>query len=121
MQEESGAQDHRHAERACGPRDGQLAVLVEDRLHADRRQHDGRSKREPEHLDAEVAAGDVAQEARNDPPAAERLAVGAHRVFGPGSPGHVIECLRLQGSPGLQLQLFDRDRLSGVLPASPAR
>ncbi len=50
-----GAGDHRHPQRRCGTRGCQLAVLVDDLLHADRGEHQRRRHPGAEHLHREVA------------------------------------------------------------------
>ena len=67
----------------------QLTLLVDDLLHADRRQQQRRRQLGAEHRGREVALGDVAQHAGHDPPAPEGLEVGAHRVLGAG-PGEDV-------------------------------
>ncbi len=84
-------------------------------MYADRRQHDRCAELDAKHLDAQIAPRHVTEEARDDPPAAEGLAIGPHRVLRPGSPRHVIECLGLQDRFGLELELVDRDGMGGGL------
>jgi len=67
----------------------QLPLGVCERLHADRREQHRRGQRRPQHRARERALGDVAQHPRHDPPAIERLAVGADRLAAPRAAGDV--------------------------------
>ncbi len=100
QQHGGGAAEHqRQAQGAGRPRRGQLRLRVEHRLHADRRQQDRRGQAAAQQLDAEVPAGDIAQEARHDAPAAEGVAVGADGVLGAGPAGDVGVGVRRQRGP----------------------
>ena len=61
-------------------RGGELTLGVEDRLHSHRREHHGRRHLGAEHRGAQIPFRHVAQHARDDAPAAERLQVRPHRV-----------------------------------------
>ena len=72
-----------------------------------------------EHVDAEVAAGHVAEKPRHDPPAAEGLAVGAHGFFRPCPAGHIIVGGAVQHRLRPCVELLDRDGLAGHLSVEP--
>ena len=76
---------------------GQFRLRVEHRLYADRHQQGRRGPAAAQQLDAGVTAGDLAQEARHDAPAAEGVAVGADGVLAAGG---VDVGLRRQRGPG---------------------
>jgi hypothetical protein len=77
---------------------GQFRLGGEHRLHADRRQQGRRGQAAAQQRDARVAAGDVAQAARHDAPAAEGVAVGADGVLAAGTAG-VARGVRRQRGP----------------------
>jgi hypothetical protein len=72
---------------------------VEHRLYADRHQQGRRGPAAAQQLDAGVTAGDLAQEARHDAPAAEGVAVGADGVLAAGT-ADVDRGVRRQRGPG---------------------
>ena len=88
-------------------------------MNADRRQHQRHGEPHPEDVDPEVATAHVAEEARHDPPAAEGLAVGSHRIFRTGSPGQVIVGRRIQDGLGLAIEFLEGNRLFGSPPGHP--
>lgn len=116
-----GAGDQRQAERRRGARGRQLALLVQDPLHADRRQQQRRRHRGAEQLGGEVALRDVAQHPRHDLPALEGGAVGPHRALGPGAGEDVIGGALLHRLLGAPLELLDRDRDRRRLAPEPAQ
>ncbi len=115
-----GAGDHRHAEAGRRARRRQLAVLVDDLLHADRRQQQRRRHLGPENGGREVAFGDVAQHSRDEAMPREGGAVGVHRLLGPGAGEDVGGRVGIHLLRGAALELGDRDRDRGRLAAEPA-
>jgi hypothetical protein len=83
---------------------------MDDRLHADRREQDGRGHLRAQYGCPQIAPGDVAEEARDDPPATECRKVRAHRVLASGAPehpGHGVRRKRIVRPP-LELRPVDR-------------
>lgn len=72
-----------------GPRDRELARLVDDREHAERGEQDREIEFGPEEIDLEVPFGNVTEHSRDDPPVGERAAVLGDRVLGAGPAGDV--------------------------------
>jgi hypothetical protein len=115
-----GAGDQRHADGRRGARRRQLAVLVDDLLHADRGEQQRRRHRRAEQLQREVARGDVAQHPRHDPAPLEGGPVGVHRVLGAGAGEDVVRRPLVHRLVRAPLLLLDRDRDRGRLPTQPA-
>ena len=90
-----GSREHdRHAQRRGRAGRRQLALRVDDALHADGREQQRRGQVGAEQAHAQVARLDVAQHPRHQPPAPERLQVRAHGVLGPRAAGDVVVGLR---------------------------
>src|SRR5262249_5029682 len=106
-------EDQRDAGRGGRARDGDLALVVRDREHADRREEKRGGRAGAEHLDREVALGGAAPHARAEATPLERLQVGAHRRLIAGATGDVVERPRLECHPCALLPVGVRDRPLG--------
>ncbi len=105
------ARDQRQADGRCGPGRGELALVMEKGLHADRCEQDRRRHRSAEQLDGEIPHGEVlAQDPRNDPPASKGLEVRPHRVLGPRPAEDVGDGAVVEGLAGALLELAPGDR-----------
>jgi len=79
-------------------------------LHADRAEQNGRGERVSEKFDGEVALRNVAQHAWDDSPTIESGEVGAGGAFAGGAAGNVIESLRCESFGGFLFEVRERDR-----------
>ena len=89
--EAAETEDEREAEGRRRARRRPLCLGVEERLHPDRRQQQRGRQSLSQDCHPQVALRDVAQDARHDPPALERRAVGAQGLLGPRAARHVVE------------------------------
>ncbi len=110
-------EDHRHALGRGGAGRRRVGVAVRHLEHADGGEHQRAGDAPPEQLDARVPAGDVAQHARHDPPALERVGVRALGGLVAGSGRDVRERLRGHRALGGLLELVDLDRDARAAPA----
>jgi hypothetical protein len=102
----SAAQDDRNPQPGGGSGGSQLAFGMENALHADWCEEDGRGKRGSEQRALPLAAGKVAEYPRLDSPAAKRGEIGSHGIFGPRAAGEIAERVGAQQLPGALLERF---------------
>ena len=112
-------------ERGGGARDGQLALRMSDREHADRREEERRRRLRAEHLHREVALRVAGEHPRLDAAPLEGLAVRADRRLPARTAGDVAERAGIELLLGQRLPLLGRHRplrlagdVDGVLDAS---
>ena len=97
------------------------ASLCKNREDADGRDHDRHRQSHSQHLDAEIAAPDVAQETRHDSPAAKCLAVRADGLFRACPAGHIIVGGRSSTDSALRSSASSETGWVGNWPSRPAR
>ncbi len=110
----SAREHHRNAGRRGGTCDGELAVRVRDRQHADRREQERRRRACSQHLHGDIALAVSGQHPGTEPPALERFQVGPHRRLRAGPARDVVERAGLQGLGCARLPLLRRDRPRGL-------
>jgi hypothetical protein len=86
----NGAENEGDAERCGGAADSNFRIRMNDVLHADGAQQNWRGQSLAEEFDGEVALGNVAQHARDDPPAIEGGEIRAGGAFPGGASGDVV-------------------------------
>jgi hypothetical protein len=89
-----GREDTVLTQRCGGAADSNFRIRVNDALHADGAEQNWRRESLAEEFDGEVALRNVAQHARDDPPAIEGGEVGAGSAFSGGASGDVVVGLR---------------------------
>ena len=103
------AQNEGHAQRCGGEAHGDLGIGVNNVLHSDGTQKNGCGQSVAEEFDGEVTLGNVAQHARDNPPAIEGGEVGAGGPFAGGASGNVVVGLRGENFGGLFLEVCEWD------------
>jgi hypothetical protein len=105
-----GTENEGDTQGCGGAGDGNFGVRMNDVLHADGAEQNGRGKSMAEEVDGEVALGNVAQHARDNPPAIKSGEVGARAAFAAGASGDVIVSLRWKNFGGLFFELREWNR-----------